>query len=149
MVDIARTVDAVSDDTLLARYLEDIGRFEPVNDIEARNLATVVADGAAARAEEAAGTADGAVRRGLRRRSRRGEDAERELVQRSLHLVVPIASRYGETAAPPLLDLVQHGNLGLMKAVKSFSPGGEIDFDDHVESWVRRAIEEGLADDDV
>ena len=71
------------------------------------------------------------------------EDAQIELVNANLRLVVNIAQKYiGQGAA--LSDLIQEGNIGLMKAVKKFATKGSATFTEYAEECIESAIVKGL-----
>lgn len=71
------------------------------------------------------------------------EDAQLELVNANLRLVVNIAQNYkGQGAA--FSDLIQEGNIGLMKAVKKFSTKGSATFIEYAEECIEKAIVRGL-----
>ena len=67
------------------------------------------------------------------------EDAERQLVEANLWLVAAIAKRY-RNRGRGMLDLLQEGNIGLMKAVKKFNHTRGYRFSTYAIWWVRRAI---------
>lgn len=136
-------------DTLLTRYLADIAEYPTVSDDEARQLAVRRAAGVEARRILDAGAVDVAERVRLRRAAAAGEEAGRSLVQAHLRLVVDLVRPSVTVGGPPPLDVIQQGNVGLMEAVATFAPGGEITFAEHVATWVRRSVDEGLAGDDV
>ena len=81
----------------------------------------------------------------LGRKARRGclESRER-LVATNLRLVVSVAKRFAGRGVP-LLDLIQEGNLGLMKAVDRFDPERGYRFSTYATWWIRQAVARGLA----
>ena len=81
----------------------------------------------------------------LRRNVRDGERARHELTQANLRLVVSIAKRYMGRGMP-MLDLVQEGNLGLMRAVEKFDHRKGFKFSTYATWWIRQAITRAIAD---
>jgi RNA polymerase primary sigma factor len=74
-----------------------------------------------------------------------GAEAKVVLVQSNLRLVVAVAKRYAGSGAP-LLDLVQEGNIGLIRAVEKFDYRRGFKFSTYATWWIRQAISRGLAD---
>ncbi len=73
-----------------------------------------------------------------------GERAMQEFIQANLRLVVSIARKYGRSAMP-MLDLVQEGNTGLIRAVEKFDYSKGFKFSTYATWWVRQAITRGIA----
>lgn len=73
-----------------------------------------------------------------------GERAIQTFIQANLRLVVSIARKYGRSAMP-MLDLVQEGNTGLIRAVEKFDYSKGFKFSTYATWWVRQAITRGIA----
>ena len=98
-------------------YLEEVRRIPPLGAQEFHTLLLRAADG--------------------------DEDAQLELVNANLRLVVNIARNYIGQGAP-FSDLIQEGNIGLMKAVKKFTTKGPATFIEYAEECIEAAIVRGL-----
>lgn len=73
------------------------------------------------------------------------QTAKEKLINHNLRLVVSIAKRYMGHGLP-LLDLIQEGNLGLMKAVERYDVSKGFKFSTYATYWIKQAISRGLAD---
>ena len=133
-------------------YLKEIGRVQLLSATEEVAMAKRIEAGSQASVRladlEAAGASDSlsfAERRRLERLARDGELAKQELIQANLRLVVSIAKRYNGRGMA-LLDLIQEGNLGLMRAVEKFDYTKGFKFSTYATWWIRQAITRAIAD---
>ena len=126
-------------------YLKEIGRVELLSAEEERRLAQALAEGNQAAIELERDDLDADARRRLGRAVRAGQNAKSELIQANLRLVVSIAKRY-TLRGMQLLDLIQEGNLGLMRAVDKFDHSKGFKFSTYATWWIRQAITRSIAD---
>ena len=106
-------------DNAIRQYLAEIGRYPLLNSEQELALAWRVAQG--------------------------DMEAQRRLVEANLRLVVSIAKRYNNHSIA-LLDLVQEGNLGLIRAAQKFDPARGFRFSTYATWWIRQAITRAIAD---
>jgi RNA polymerase sigma factor (sigma-70 family) len=138
--------DELPDEDLIRLYLTDIGRYALLSKDDEARLAQTAEAGREAQVELEAGNKPGAARtRELRRMVKNGEVAVETFVNANLRLVVSIAKKYQRTNVP-LLDLVQEGNLGLIRAVEKFDWRKGFKFSTYATWWIRQAITRGIAD---
>ena len=128
----------------LGAYLKGIGRYPLVGAEREVELAKAI---------EAGRLAEERIESGKQQRSRRadqrlvneGELARTEMIQSNLRLVVSMARKYRWTGIP-LLDLIQEGNIGLMRGVGKFDWRKGFKFSTYATWWIRQAIQRGIAD---
>ncbi len=126
-------------------YLREIGQVDLLTGDDERRLAQLIEEGHVAAERIDAGGCDEAETRRLMRAVQRGERAKSELTQANLRLVVSIAKRYSGRGMQ-LLDLIQEGNLGLMRAVDKFDHSKGFKFSTYATWWIRQAITRSIAD---
>ncbi|MEX3529100.1 RNA polymerase sigma factor [Corynebacterium xerosis] len=131
-------------------YLKQIGKVALLTAEEEVSLAKRIEAGLYAQykidmAKEAGERLAHAQRRDLREISRDGQRAKNHLLEANLRLVVSLAKRYtGRGMA--FLDLIQEGNLGLIRAVEKFDYSKGYKFSTYATWWIRQAITRAMAD---
>ncbi len=130
-------------------YLKEIGKVKLLDaSLEVELAERIVAGNEAA---ERLATFDGLVGEAYPGRStdrvmvRRGQAAKEALIEANLRLVVSIAKRYRNRGLA-FLDLIQEGNLGLMRAVEKFDHTKGFKFSTYATWWIRQAITRAIAD---
>ncbi len=131
-------------------YLKEIGKVSLLTAKQEVDLAMKIEAGleAAAKIEEYAERGqklDRAEERRLQRIEVLGLHAKKQLVEANLRLVVSIAKRYVGRGML-FLDLIQEGNLGLIRAVEKFDYGKGFKFSTYATWWIRQAITRAIAD---
>ena len=134
-----------SDETV-RQYLDGIGTFELLTAEQEVALAKAIERGRKAEAvlAERSGLTR-AQRRKLEEAVAEGTAARRRFIQANLRLVVSIAKRYQHSGLP-FLDLIQEGNLGLIRAVEKFEYRKGFKFSTYATWWIRQAITRAIAD---
>ena len=131
-------------------YLKEIGKVPLLTAAQEVDLAMKIEAGleAGKRIEDAFAngvTLDRAEKRRLSRIEQVGIDAKEQLVEANLRLVVSIAKRYVGRGML-FLDLIQEGNLGLIRAVEKFDYVKGFKFSTYATWWIRQAITRAIAD---
>jgi RNA polymerase nonessential primary-like sigma factor len=131
---------------LVRVYLNGIGRTALLTAAQEVELAKRIEAGVfAAHMLETDGTLSAGRRTDLRALVRDGERGKHHLLEANLRLVVSLAKRYTGRGMP-LLDLIQEGNLGLIRAVEKFDYAKGFKFSTYATWWIRQAITRGMAD---
>ncbi len=128
------------------QYLDEIGAFDLLTADDEVSLAKAIERGK--KAEKALETQKNLSlddRAKLTAVARRGEAARQTFIRANLRLVVSIAKRYARSGLP-LLDLIQEGNLGLIRAVEKFEYRKGFKFSTYATWWIRQAITRAIAD---
>jgi len=82
----------------------------------------------------------------LSRRIKRGDDqARQKMISANLRLVINIAKRYGHLGLP-LMDMIEEGNIGLMKAVDKFNPRKGYRFSTYAAWWIKQSITRAISE---
>ena len=119
LIDDVDVLEGVSTEDPVRMYLKEIGNVPLLTSEEEVELAKLVEAG--------------------------DEEAKRKLTEANLRLVVSIAKKYVGRGMP-FLDLIQEGNMGLMKAVDKFDYKKGYKFSTYATWWIRQAITRGIAD---
>jgi RNA polymerase primary sigma factor len=131
---------------LFRQYLREIGRVPLLSAVQEVELARAVEAGLFAEDKLAHRTdLEPTLRRELAIIVLRGTKAKRKLIEANLRLVVSIAKRYLGRGMS-ILDLVQEGNLGLIRAVEKFDYTRGYKFSTYATWWIRQAMSRALAD---
>jgi RNA polymerase primary sigma factor len=128
-------------------YLQEIGRYPLLTPQQEVELSMQMESGMGAD-ERLADDADPMTldeRIFLQRASRQADRARKRLVEANLRLVVSIAKKYVGRGLS-LLDLIQEGNLGLIRAVEKFDYRKGFKFSTYATWWIRQAVTRALAD---
>ena len=122
---------SITIDDPVKMYLKEIGAFKLLDSEEEIHLATAVEAGTTPKATE--------------EEKKAAKEAKKELADRNLRLVVSIAKKYLGRGLQ-FLDLIQEGNLGLLKAVDKFDYTKGYKFSTYATWWIRQAITRAIAD---
>ncbi len=147
VVDPNALADSFGVDDPVRMYLKEIGKVDLLTSEEEIALAQAMGLGAEAAATlaEAGDELDEAARAELEEAVKKGEKAKQRLAEANLRLVVSIAKRYVGRGML-FLDLIQEGNLGLIKAVEKFDYVKGFKFSTYATWWIRQAITRAIAD---
>jgi RNA polymerase primary sigma factor len=127
-------------------YLQEIGQVPLLTAEQEVELAKAMEAGAIARQRlEREEYASARERFELERAVQQGQDARHHLIQANLRLVVSIAKKYTSYGLT-MMDLVQEGNIGLMRAVEKFDYKKGHKFSTYATWWIRQAITRAIAD---
>ena len=132
IVDPNTMVDAFGTDDPVRMYLKEIGKVNLLTSDEEIDLAQAMGAGAEAKEQ-------------MEKAIKKGERAKQRLAEANLRLVVSIAKRYVGRGMQ-FLDLIQEGNLGLIKAVEKFDYTKGYKFSTYATWWIRQAITRAIAD---
>jgi RNA polymerase primary sigma factor len=124
-------------------YLQEAGRVPLLTRDEEVDLAKRIEAGREARNKLVMG--NGKKSRSLTAIIEDGERAREHLILANLRLVISVAKKY-QNLGLPLLDLIQEGNLGLMRAIKKFDYRKGFKFSTYATWWIRQAITRSVAD---
>ncbi|MEU9030316.1 sigma-70 family RNA polymerase sigma factor [Streptomyces sp. NPDC048383] len=138
----------IADRDLVGMYLDEIARTPLLDAAKEVELSQIIEAGVYAQqildeAIERAG--DAPAREELELLAAEGERAKEVFIRSNLRLVVAVARRYPRSGLP-LLDLIQEGNAGLVRAVEKFDYAKGFKFSTYATWWIRQAITRSIAD---
>jgi len=147
-----RLNDGIEGKDAVGLYLDGIAKTPLLTAAEEVELARQIEAGQYARAllegrltaDERADHKVRATRAQLERLAEQGDQAMQRFITANLRLVVSVARKYGRSQMP-LLDLVQEGNTGLIRAVEKFDFTKGFKFSTYATWWVRQSISRGIA----
>jgi RNA polymerase primary sigma factor len=145
MTTVARTrTDPLPDSVSL--YLESVGNHDLLTAEQEVELAQAIEAGEDARARLEEGVDDAMEKVRLRRQVKTGEQAKDQFVSANLRLVVANARRFARAAGLEMGDLIQEGNLGLLRAVEKFDWRKGFKFSTYATWWIRQALSRAVAE---
>jgi RNA polymerase primary sigma factor len=133
-----------TDDTI-GLYLKEVGRVPLLNAEEEVELAQRIERGRMAREELARGNVSPRRRQELQRLIEDGWAAREHLITANSRLVISVAKKYMGRGVP-FLDLIQEGNIGLIRAAKKFDYRRGHKFSTYATWWIRQAVTRAIAD---
>ena len=150
IVDPNTLIDTFGTDDPVRMYLKEIGKVNLLTSEEEVELAQAMTAGTAAQEQldeltESGEEISDELRAELEQTIKKGEKARQRLAEANLRLVVSIAKRYVGRGMQ-FLDLIQEGNLGLIKAVEKFDYTKGYKFSTYATWWIRQAITRAIAD---
>ena len=150
IADTDAMIDSFGTDDPVRMYLKEIGKVNLLTSDEEIELAQDMGAGALAKEqleemEQEGETLPEEELAQLRAAVKKGEHAKQRLAEANLRLVVSIAKRYVGRGMQ-FLDLIQEGNLGLIKAVEKFDYTKGYKFSTYATWWIRQAITRAIAD---
>ncbi len=143
------TLDEGLSDALLGDsvrlYLREIGQVPLLTTEQEQKLARAIADGLTAQRRLETLPPDSIEAAKLRAVIAAGDNARQQMAAANLRLVVSIAKRYRDRGLP-LLDLIQEGSLGLLRAIEKFDVTKGYKFSTYATWWIKQALSRALAD---
>jgi RNA polymerase primary sigma factor len=133
-----------TDDTI-GLYLKEVSRVPLLTAVEEVELAQRIERGRMAREELARGNVSNRRRQELRRLIEDGWSAREHLITANSRLVISVAKKYMGRGVP-FLDLIQEGNIGLIRATKKFDYRRGHKFSTYATWWIRQAVTRAIAD---
>jgi RNA polymerase primary sigma factor len=144
-LDIDDYLANIDTDDTIGLYLKEVSRVPLLNAEEEVELAQRIEKGRIAREELAKGNASPRRRQELRLSIEDGWAAREHLITANSRLVISVAKKYMGRGVP-FLDLIQEGNIGLIRATKKFDYRRGHKFSTYATWWIRQAVTRAIAD---
>lgn len=141
----ADDLENIDTDDTIGLYLKEVSRVPLLNAEEEVELAQRIERGRMAREELAKGNVNNKRRLELRKLIEDGWAAREHLITANSRLVISVAKKYMGRGVP-FLDLIQEGNIGLIRATKKFDYRRGHKFSTYATWWIRQAVTRAIAD---
>ncbi len=138
-------LENIDTDDTIGLYLKEVSRVPLLNAEEEVELAQRIERGRIAREELAKGNSSNNRRLELRKLIEDGWDGREHLITANSRLVISVAKKYMGRGVP-FLDLIQEGNIGLIRATKKFDYRRGHKFSTYATWWIRQAVTRAIAD---
>ena len=138
-------LENIDTDDTIGLYLKEVSRVPLLNAEEEVELAQRIERGRMAREELAKGNVNNKRRLELRKLIEDGWSAREHLITANSRLVISVAKKYMGRGVP-FLDLIQEGNIGLIRATKKFDYRRGHKFSTYATWWIRQAVTRAIAD---
>ncbi len=138
-------LENIDTDDTIGLYLKEVSRVPLLNAEEEVELAQRIERGRMAREELARGNVNNRRRMELRKLIEDGWAAREHLITANSRLVISVAKKYMGRGVP-FLDLIQEGNIGLIRATKKFDYRRGHKFSTYATWWIRQAVTRAIAD---
>ena len=146
-MDFTSNLDSISSDDTIGLYLKEMSRVPLLNMEEETDIARRIETGQNSQVEldRSNGGCPPQQKKLLQQQVEDGQLAREHLIKANTRLVVSVAKKYIGRGVP-FLDLIQEGNLGLMKAVEKFDYHRGFRFSTYATWWIRQTITRSIAD---
>jgi len=146
-MDFSSNLDSISSDDTIGLYLKEMSRVPLLNMNEEMEIARRIESGRQSKLEldRSNGSCPPQQKKLLQQQVEDGQLAREHLIKANTRLVVSVAKKYIGRGVP-FLDLIQEGNLGLMKAVEKFDYHRGFRFSTYATWWIRQTITRSIAD---
>jgi len=146
-MDSFSNLESISSDDTIGLYLKEMSRVPLLKMTEEMDIARRIEDGRSSKQEldQSNGGCPARRKKVLQQQVEDGMLAREHLIKANTRLVVSVAKKYVGRGVP-FLDLIQEGNLGLMKAVEKFDYHRGFRFSTYATWWIRQTITRSIAD---